>query len=130
MKTPQTAIPHSPITRRTFLKNGAVLTAGLASLSWSARAETNKNSKLRIFHIGVGGVAKMQRSGLQGHPMVEFAGFCDVDKRELEKISKEFPGAWTATDYREVFAKRADQFDAVIVDTPDFHHAPMMLTAQ
>ena len=129
MKTPQSDVPHSPVTRRTFLKNGAVLTAGLASLSWSARAQTNKNSRLRIFHIGVGGVAKMQRSGLKDHPMAEFAGFCDVDKRELDKISKEFPSAWTVQDYREAFAKRADQFDAVIVDTPDFHHAPMMLTA-
>ena len=109
--------PVSPITRRTFLRNGAVLTAGIASLSWSARAQVNKNSKLRIFHIGVGGVAAMQRKGLQGHPMVEFAGFCDVDKRELAKISKEFPSAWTVTDYREAFANRADQFDAVIVDT-------------
>jgi len=122
-------IPVPPITRRTFLKNGAVLTAGIASLSLSARAQTNKNSRLRIFHIGVGGVASMQRKGLQGHPMVEFAGFCDVDRRELAKISKEFPGAWTTQDYREAFANRADQFDAVICDIPDFHHAPVMLTA-
>lgn len=138
MKTPQNSAPHfthAPITRRTFLRNGAVLTAGLASLSTmvrlspQARAQVNKNSRVRIFQIGVGGIGKMQRTGLHGHPMVEFAGFCDVDRRELDKISKEFPGAWTLTDYREAFAKRVDQFDAVIVDTPDFHHAPMMLTA-
>ncbi|MEQ1858486.1 MAG: Gfo/Idh/MocA family oxidoreductase [Chthoniobacteraceae bacterium] len=121
--------PVSPVTRRSFLQTGAVLTTGIASLSMRARAQTNKNSKLRIFHIGVGGVAAMQRKALKDHPMVEFAGFCDVDKRELDKISKEFPNAWTLQDYREAFANRADQFDAVIVDTPDFHHAPMMLTA-
>ena len=129
MKTQPTVVPHSPVTRRTFLKTGAVLTAGIAALSLRARAQINKNSRLRIFHIGVGGVAAMQRKGLKNHPMVEFAGFCDVDRRELDKITKEFPGAWTAADYREAFANRADQFDAVIVDTPDFHHAPMMLTA-
>ena len=129
MKTNNPSTPFFPITRRTFLKNGAVLTAGLAALPWAARAQINKNSRLRIFHIGVGGVAAMQRKGLQGHPMVEFAGFCDVDKRELDKISKEFPKAWTLQDYREAFAKRADQFDAVICDVPDFHHAPVMLTA-
>jgi len=121
--------PFSPVSRRSFLKTGAIVTAGLASLSWPARAQVNKNSKLRIFHIGVGGVAAMQRKGLKDHPMVEFAGFCDVDRRELDKISKEFPGAWTVADYREAFANRLDQFDAVIVDAPDFHHAPMMLTA-
>ncbi|MEO6786235.1 MAG: Gfo/Idh/MocA family oxidoreductase, partial [Chthoniobacteraceae bacterium] len=129
MKTKHTVTPSSPVTRRTFLKTGAVITAGIASLSWPARAAVNKNSRLRIFHIGVGGVAAMQRKGLKDHPMVEFAGFCDVEHRELDKITKEFPGAWTVADYREAFANRADQFDAVIVDTPDFHHAPMMLTA-
>jgi len=129
MKSTPSSLPVSPVTRRTFLKSGAVITTGIAALSWPARAQVNKNSKLRIFHIGVGGVAAMQRKGLKDHPMVEFAGFCDVDRRELDKITKEFPGAWTVQDYREAFANRVDQFDAVIVDTPDFHHAPMMLTA-
>src|SRR5947207_11911906 len=117
--------PPSSVTRRTFLKTGAILTAGIATLSRAARAETNKNSKLRIFQIGVGGIGALQRKGLKDHPMVEFAGFCDVEKRELDKISKEFPSAWTLADYREGFANRVDQFDAVIVDTPDFHHTPM-----
>ena len=119
----------SPVTRRTFLRTGAVLTAGMAALSWPARAQVNKNSRLRIFQIGVGGIGGLQRTGLKDHPMVEFAGFCDVDQRELDKIKREHPGAWTVKDYREVFANRADQFDAAIVDVPDFHHAPMMLTA-
>ncbi|MEQ1852273.1 MAG: Gfo/Idh/MocA family oxidoreductase [Chthoniobacteraceae bacterium] len=129
MKPNPTPNPVSPVTRRSFLKNGAVITAGIASLSWPARAQVNKNSKLRIFQIGTGGIGAMQRKGLKDHPMVEFAGFCDVDRRELDKIGKEYPGAWTVGDYREAFANRADQFDAVIVDTPDFHHAAMMLTA-
>jgi predicted dehydrogenase len=119
----------TPVTRRTFLRTGAVLTTGIASLGRMARAATNKNSKLRIFHIGVGGIAGLQRKNLKDHPMVEFAGFCDVDKRELDKIVKEYPSAWTTQDYREGFAKHVEQFDAVIVDTPDFHHAPMMITA-
>lgn len=122
------SLSQAPVTRRTFLRTGAVLTAGVASLSLSARAQTNKNSKLRIFQIGVGGIGGLQRNGLKGHPMVEFAGFCDVDQRELDKIQSEFPAVWTIKDYREAFANRVDQFDAVIVDTPDFHHAPMMLT--
>lgn len=126
MNSPQSP---TPVTRRSFLRTGAILTAGLATLSPAARAQTNKNSKLRIFQIGVGGIGALQRKGLKDHPMVEWAGFCDVEQRELDKIAKEYPGAWTLSDYREAFAKRADQFDAVIVDTPDFHHTPMMLTA-
>lgn len=127
--TPSSTTPVSPVTRRTFLKTGAILTAGLATLTRAGRAETNKNSKLRIFQIGVGGIGALQRNGLKGHPMVEWAGFCDVERRELDKISKDHPDAWKIADYREAFANRVDQFDAVIVDTPDFHHTPMNLTA-
>jgi predicted dehydrogenase len=119
----------SPITRRTFLRNGAILTAGVAALSLPARAQVNKNSKLRIFQIGVGGIGSLQRGGLKGHPSVEWAGFCDVDQRELDKIGKEHSSAWKIKDYREGFAQHLADFDAVIVDVPDFHHAPMMLTA-
>src|SRR5437867_4294006 len=129
MKTKLSAASVSPVTRRSFLKTTAVTTAGLATLSWQARAQINKNSKLRIFQIGVGGIGGMQRAGLKGHPMVEWAGFCDVDQRELDRIKKEHPDAWTMKDYREAFASHVGDFDAVIVDAPDFHHAPMILAA-
>lgn len=128
MKTEST-IPRSPVTRRHFLKSGAVVTAGVAALSLGARAQTNKNSKLRIFQIGVGGIGALQRSNLKDHPMVEFAGFCDVNRLELDKMAKDFPNAWALADYREGFANKLDDFDAVIVDTPDFNHCAMMLTA-
>jgi predicted dehydrogenase len=60
---------------------------------------------------------------------VEWAGFCDVDRRELDTIKKQQPDAWLLSDYREAFANRVNDFDAVLVDIPDFHHAPAMLTA-
>ncbi len=118
-----------PITRRTFLSTGAVLTVGAAALSSRARAQTNKNSKLRIFQIGTGGIGGLQRSQLKGYAAAEFVGFCDVDRTELDKVAAQYPGAFKMADYREAFAKRVGEFDAVIVECPDFHHAPMMLTA-
>src|SRR6266498_231550 len=113
MNTQSDSTTGSAVTRRSFLKSGAVVTAGIASLSWPARAQVNLNSKLRVFQIGVGG-----RSGLKGHPQVEWAGFCDVDQRELDNIKKQQPDAWTLKDYREAFANKAGDFDAVIVDVP------------
>src|SRR6266542_5816728 len=121
MKTKLQTPSFSPITRRTFLKTGAIVTAGIASLSLPARAQVNKNSKLRIFQIGVGGIGDLQRNGLKGHPMIEWAGFCDVDSRETDKIKRQVPNAWTLSDYREAFANKVADFDAVIVDIPDFH---------
>jgi len=129
MKTKQQRPSSSPVTRRTFLKTGAIVTAGIASLSLPARAQVNQNSRVRILQIGVGGIGGMQRGGLKGHPQVEWAGFCDVDRRELDQIKKQHPNAWTTADYREAFANRVADFDAVIVDVPDFHHAPAMLLA-
>jgi len=129
MNTEPKRHPISPVTRRTFLKTGAIVTTGLASLSLPARAQVNQNSKLRIFQIGVGGIGGLQRSGLKGHPQVEWAGFCDVDRRVLDQIKKQHPDAWTLSDYREAFANKVNDFDAVIVDVPDFHHAPAILTA-
>ena len=74
MNTKQQPPSFTPITRRTFLKSGAIVTAGIAALSLPARAQVNKNSKLRIFQVGVGGIGELQRGGLKGHPMVEWAG--------------------------------------------------------
>jgi len=128
MKTKPNHPFPSPVTRRTFLKSGAIATAGIASLSLTGRAQTNKNSKLRILQIGVDGIGNTDRGQLKSHPMVEFAGFCDVNGVVLDKVAAKFPGAWKISDYREAFANRVDQFDAVLVDTPDFNHAPMMLT--
>jgi predicted dehydrogenase len=111
----------SPVTRRTFLKNGVILTAGIAALSPAARAQTNQNSKLRIFQIGAGvagAIGGMQRGQLKGYAPAEFVGFCDVDRGALDKVAAEYPGSWKVIDYREAFADRADQFDAVIVSMP------------
>jgi predicted dehydrogenase len=119
----------SPITRRSFLKSSAIASVSLSALSPLARAQVNLNSKLRIFQVGVGGIGGLQRGELKGHPQVEWAGFCDVDARELDKIKTQNPKAWTVKDYREAFANKAGDFDAVICDVPDFHHAPVMLTA-
>jgi predicted dehydrogenase len=130
MKPVASSSPSRSLTRRHFLKSSAMLGAA-AALTPVAKlgAQGNKNSRLRIFQIGVGGIGGMQRKGLKDHPKVEWAGFCDVDKSTLKSIGTEHPDAFTLADYREAFANHVDKFDAVIVDTPDFHHAPMMVAA-
>ncbi|MDF1752972.1 MAG: Gfo/Idh/MocA family oxidoreductase [Verrucomicrobiales bacterium] len=116
--------------RRGFLRSAAVLGAGaVASNAATVRAAANKNSKLQIFQIGVNGIGNLQRKALKDHPMVEFVGFCDVDETAYAKVQEGYGDAWRVTDYRDAFADKVDKFDAVIVDTPDFHHCPMMTTA-
>ncbi|MFN0067047.1 MAG: Gfo/Idh/MocA family protein [Limisphaerales bacterium] len=129
MKPSRLPSSFSPVTRRGFLRAAALTAATVTTLSPRARAQVNQNSKLRLFQIGVGGIGGLERGQLKNHPRVEFAGFCDVDRNELDKMATEFPNAWRIADYREAFANRLDQFDAVIVETPDHHHAAQMLTA-
>ena len=116
--------------RRKFIQSAAAFgTAIVASNALTVRAATNKNSRLRIFQVGTGGIGGMQRKGLKGHPMVEFAGFCDVDETMFSRIEDYHGDPWKVTDYREAFANKLGDFDAVIVDVPDFHHCPVMTTA-
>ena len=116
-------------TRRSFLKTSAALGAAITLPSFAMRAAANKNSAVRMLHIGVGGIGGMQRGQLRNHKKVEFAFLCDVDSNPLNKIGREFPKAQKFSDYRKVFEKHLNEFDAVIVDTPDHHHAPMMTRA-
>jgi predicted dehydrogenase len=129
MKSSKDSSSEGFLTRRHFLKSSALAATGAALSTVTLPAAANKNSKLRIFHIGVGGIGGLQRSKLKNHKKVEFVGLCDVDSNTLNKIGNEFPKAFKVADYREAFEKRSGEFDAVIVDTPDHHHAPMMLTA-
>ncbi|MGA0846403.1 MAG: Gfo/Idh/MocA family protein, partial [Luteolibacter sp.] len=62
-------------------------------------------------------------------PDVEIVGLCDVNQAALDAASSDYPNAFTCKDYREAFKLRSDQFDAVIVSTPDHTHAPILLTA-
>jgi predicted dehydrogenase len=88
------------------------------------------NSKLRVLSIGVvGTIGSTDRKQVSRHPAVAIAGLCDVDSTALAEAARDHPAAFTCRDYREAFADYGDQFDAVIVSTPDHSHAPIMLTA-
>ena len=50
-------------------------------------------------------------------------GFCDIDASRFAKIDKRHPGVTHYTDWREMFSKLGDSFDAVTVSTPDHMHA-------
>lgn len=97
----------------------------LPSLTW-ARAE----KRLRVLSIGViGTIGGHDRKTIAAHPLVDLVGLCDVDANALAKAAKDHPKAFTCADYREAFDKHADDFDAVIVATPDHSHCSIMTMA-
>lgn len=103
--------------------------AAASSVVPTLGAEANKNSKLRILQVGVSGIGNMDRGALSKHPKVEIAGLCDINQQNLDKVSKAFPKAKTYNDCRVAYEKDMDQYDAVLVCTPDHTHAVMALHA-
>jgi predicted dehydrogenase len=66
---------------------------------------------------------------IASHPLVEVAALCDVDAGALAGAQAGHPQAETFRDYRELFERFADKFDAVVVSTPDHTHAPASMLA-
>ncbi len=118
------------ISRREFLA-----TAGLASSAFAfpalarsqAPAKTSPNSRLRLAFIGVGGrgAANLNELTSQGDEVV---AICDVDQRHLDRAGMQFPAAKAFRDFRTLYDE-FQEFDAVVVSTPEHTHAYATLPA-
>jgi len=110
-------------TRRDFIKHSSAIGAAL----WVGgpkvfAAEKSPNARVRYACIGVSGKGQSDSSDAADHGDV--VAICDVDElnRKRRKADKRFDKAEEFNDYRELFTKFADKFDAVTVSTPDHNH--------
>ena len=116
--------------RREFLFTTGAAGLGMATFGLARPAAGRAGDKIGVLSIGVvGTIGARDRREVNDHPNAEIVGLCDVDADYLARAKNEHPGAFTCKDYREAFANHADEFDAVIVATPDHTHGPIMLTA-
>ena len=88
-----------------------------------------KVEKLRLAHIGAGGMGRGDISTTGQHPGVEIAVLCDVDSVRAEEMLKKYDSAKKYTDYREMIAKEKGNIDAVFVSIPDHNHAAASMAA-
>ncbi|MAT13955.1 MAG: oxidoreductase [Planctomyces sp.] len=119
----------SHLSRRDLLKTGVALSATALPFAQSKEVVAAEDKKLRTAHIGVGGMGGADLAQISSHPRVEVVALCDVDAGRLAEASKKHPSAKTYQDYRQMFAEMAQDFDAVVVSTPDHTHAPAAMTA-
>ena len=126
--------PH--LSRRDFIRTTSaaagfgLAATGLPSAAFARAKAARQDELVRVLSIGVvGTIGGADRSEVAAHPRAEIVGLCDVDSNALASASEAHPLAFTCADYRAAFRDHADEFDAVIVSTPDHSHAPIALTA-
>lgn len=117
------------IDRRTFL--GGALAGALASQAsaWRPLARHRRQERVRLAAIGVGGQGAYDLGQLASHPRLDVVALCDVDANHLAAAAARHPDARTFRDWRVLLDELESEFDAVLVSTPDFMHAPIALAA-
>ncbi|CAA6680222.1 MULTISPECIES: Gfo/Idh/MocA family protein [unclassified Lentimonas] len=118
----------SPLSRRNFIKQSAVVGAGAFVLPRFSIGKPggSPNSKLNIAMIGHGDIVGMAYNGLKGHNIVAIA---DVDQRTFSKHADKHSGAQTFTDYRRMLDRMGKEIDGVCINTPDHIHFPATIDA-
>jgi len=117
-----TSAPVTALTRRQFLHGATLSTAAfmvLPSAVLGLRGAGSPNSKLNLAGIGVGGQGAHDLGQMDSENIV---ALCDVDKDRAGHTFRKHPKARQFTDYRQMFDQVKD-LDAVVVATPDHHHA-------
>lgn len=122
------------LTRRKFVKiasTGAAAFSIVPNVAVSGLGHVAPSDKLYIAAVGCGGEAENDIHHYANAPkknaVISF--LCDVDDRKAAPRIKEFPKAKFYHDWRELFDKEHDNFDAVSVAIPDHNHAIVGLSA-
>ena len=117
-------MPHHP-NRRDFLRNSTYAGIGFWFVSNATPAHSRSpNEKLNIGIIGAGGRGAANTDGVKSENIVALA---DVNENHLEAASKRFPKAKRYVDWRKLLDQK--DLDAVVISTPDHHHAPACVAA-
>ncbi|MCG8585679.1 MAG: Gfo/Idh/MocA family oxidoreductase [Pirellulales bacterium] len=96
-------------------------------------AAKKKGGVLRIAGVGVGGRGFNDLQELCKHPAYKLTAVADVDTRMFKKMEHrrvnprgdDSKNCKKFQDYRKMFQVASDEFDAVLVATPDHMHAPI-----
>lgn len=113
------------LSRRRFLTTAAVATLAFPAL---VRAR-NLNSQIQIAAVGCSGKGHSDILEVGSHTKAKFVALCDIDSARFGGIDIKYPGLTHYADFREMFAKLGDNFDAVTVSTPDHMHALPAISA-
>jgi len=116
--------------RRRFLQTTAAAAGAsfFVNPGFSQEPKTGPNEKLRVAIIGINGQGEWNLNGVNGTRLADIVALCDVDTTRSANVLKRFPQARFYEDYRRMIDQHKE-LDAVLVATPDHHHAPATMLA-
>jgi predicted dehydrogenase len=123
---------HPNINRRDFVRFNALAALGLFVLPFHG-TRAAPSDRVRVAHIGLGGMGLAHLNWFANLPEVEIAALCDVDEQRLNEalviLKKIHPdsNAKTFTDFRKILEIK--DIDAVTIATPDHWHAQIAIMA-
>lgn len=123
---PKMQSPSSQLTRRNFIKYSSLTAGGMVlGAPYIMRSAESPNGKLNIGVIGAGGKGSSDTDSCASENIV---ALCDIDDNTLKARGEKYPQARLFNDYRKMLDQMKN-LDAVIVATPDHHHAPASIRA-
>lgn len=119
-------VPPEPSRRRfitTSLAAGAALALVPSRLARAAEVAP-ADRKLKVAFVGIGNRGNDLIKAFRDTGLIEVVAFCDVDLLGAHTAESRqlFPAVPGFQDFREMFAKAGDRFEAVVVATPDHSH--------
>ena len=101
------------LNRRQMLRNTSLAGIGIWLSSGEALAATRSpNEKLNVACVGLGNQGRANLSKVAEENIV---ALCDVDERNTNHFSKQFPKAKCFQDFRVMLDKMDNEIDAVVV---------------
>lgn len=119
---------NSSVDRRSFLYGASVAGFGIFAQGRRAYAAgVSANDVLNIACIGIGG--KGRSDAAHASRFGKIVAVCDVDEKRGGENFEKFKDASRYYDYRKLLEEMGPKVDAVVVSTPDHHHALAAVTA-
>jgi len=118
---------HSTVSpkRRDFLITSSAIAGSILATSAKGYSRIlGANDRLDIGAIGVGGRGAGDLDAVSSENIV---ALCDAQTNTLDGAASRFPNAKKYFDYRELLEQT--KLDAVVIGTPDHHHAPATVRA-
>ena len=118
--------------RRDFIKQSSAAALSFAFLP-NLKTRVAPSDKLRIAHIGLGGMGTQHLKWFAALPEVEIAALCDLDATHLDAAQKVLTGLHpnikvsTYSDFRRILDRK--DIDAITCATPDHWHAQVAIMA-